>query len=166
MTAAGAWTFSTSVALPAGTVNAAAIANAACLQVLSVEFNPTEAGATNDFVSFTAIDVATGDASFSATEGNEDQFRVPVAVTAHNLSVQVDVAPGAGNDDWKVTLRDDAGNSTLTCAIDEAATTCTDVANVPTITAESLLNMLVDSSGGAADPTAAAVMRISLCLGQ
>lgn len=166
VTAAGAWTFSTSVVLPAGAVDTAALANTVCLQIFSVEFDPTEAGATNDFASLVAIDVATGDASFSATEGNEDQLRVPVGVVAHNLSVQVGAAPGAGNDAWVVTLRDDAASTTLTCTIDEAATTCTDVTNAPAIAAGSLVNLLVTSAGPDADPSATTVMRISFCFGQ
>ena len=149
-----------------GAIVAADLADTLCLQVFSVTFNPTEAGATNDFVALTSIDVATGDARFSATEGDQDDFRVPVAVTADNLAVVVDVAPGAGNDDWKVTLRDDGASSTLTCTIDEGATTCADAVAPVAVAALSRLNVLVDSSGGGADPTAAAEMTISFCLGQ
>ena len=127
--------------------------------IFGMEYNPTEAGATNDFVNIL-------DSTFGTTEANDDSLRVPVAVIAHNLAVEVDVAPGAGNDDWKVTLRDDAAGTTLTCAIDETATTCVDTANAPSVAALSNLAVLVDSSGGASDPDAAALLTISFCMGQ
>ena len=164
------------VAMPAGAVDsaevldgelvAADLADTLCLQVISVTFNPTEAGATNDLVSLHSIDVANGDARFSATENDQDDFRVPVAVTLDSLAVIVDVAPGAGNDDWKVTLRDDGASTALTCSVDEGATTCADAVAPVAVAALSRLNVLVDSSGGGADPTAAAEMTISFCLGQ
>ncbi len=159
----------TDLVLPAQSVNGSEILNntvtavqtsdTLCLQVVSVEINPTEASATNDFINLV-------DNSFSTTEGDENMFRMPVAGIAHNLSVLVDVAPGAGNDDWKITLRDDVASSTLTCTIDETATVCVDTANAPTLAITSLLAILVDSSGGDADPTAAAAITISFCLGQ
>lgn len=141
------------------TITATQTSNTLCLQVISVEINPTEASATNDYINLV-------DNGFSSTEGDEDMFRVPVAVIAHNLSVLVDVAPGAGNDPWAVTLRDDGADSSLTCTIDEGATTCTDTSNAPSIAITSLLNILIDSTGGDADPTAAAVINVSFCLGQ
>ena len=147
------------------TITATQIADSACTGMHSITFNPTEAGATNDLVSLSAIDLATGDASFSATEGDEDQWMVSLASVANSLRVDVDAAPGVGNDDWKVTLRAAGGSTALTCAIDEAATTCTDVANTPTLAVGNRLAFLVDSSGGGADPDAAGEMTISFCTG-
>jgi len=149
-----------------GAVVADGIADTTCLQIISVAFDPSEPQATVDYVSIGAIDVATGNASFSVTEANEDQFRVPVAALAHNLSVVVDVDPGNGGaDNWAITLRDDAGGTALTCTI-AGGTTCTDVANNPAILAGSKLDVLVTSAGGASDPELAAEMIISFCLGQ
>jgi len=141
------------------TVTAVQTSDTLCLQVVAVEVNPTEAGATNDFINLV-------DNSFSTTEADEDSFRVPVAAIAHNLAVEVDVAPGVGNDDWKITLQDDTSATALTCNIDEAATTCADSANSPTVAALSNIDILVDSSGGGADPDAAALITVSFCLGQ
>ena len=142
-----------------GTIVAADLADTLCLQFVTVEINPTEAGATDDFINLV-------DNTFSTTETDEDMFLVSTAVKIDNLRVEVDVAPGAGNDDWKVTVRDDAASSTLTCAIDETATNCNDAVGAATVAANSKLDILVDSSGGAADPTAAAVMTISFCITQ
>jgi len=154
------------VTYPPGSVGPSDIFDGYCAQVVSVSFNPTEAGATNDFVSLSAVDIVTGDASFSATETGEDQFMVPVAMIVHSLRVLVDVAPGAGVDDWKVTIRDDGVSTTVTCNIDETATSCTHVATTPAVAAQSKLDVLVDSSGAGADPAAAAEMIIAFCLTQ
>lgn len=135
-----------------------------CVNVQATEHNPTEAGATNDFVSILLEGL--GGSAFSSTETDNDQFMVPVAMVARSLRVEVNVAPGAGNDDWKVTLRDDAASTTLTCNIDETATSCSDTSNAPSIAAGSKLDILVDSSGPGADPTVAATMNIAFCLGQ
>lgn len=151
--------------VPADSVGAAEIGDSVCTSVVSVSYNPTEAGATDDFVSLIAIDTATGDASFSATETNEDQFIAPVALRAANLRADVATAPGAGNDDWSITLREDGASEILTCLISEAGTSCTDTTNIATIAAGADLDLLVTSStGGGADPTASAEMRISFCL--
>lgn len=146
-------------------INGSEINDGTCDSVHSVVFNPTEAGATDDFVSLNEIDIATGEASFSATEDNENEFIVPLNMVANNLRVDVDVAPGAGNDDWRITLRDDTSSTALTCDISETATNCTDSSNQPAITGGSHINWLVNSDvGGGTDPTAAAEMVISFCL--
>ncbi len=141
------------------TVTAVQTSNTLCLQIVSVEINPTEASATNDFINLV-------DNTFSTTETNENMFRVPVAAIVHNLAVLVDTAPGNGNDDWKITVRDDVADSTLTCTIDESATTCVDASNAPAVVALSKLAILVDSSGGDNDPDAAGAITVSFCLGQ
>jgi hypothetical protein len=129
-----------------------------CQQVLTVAGNPTEAQATPDFCSF-------NDGACSTTEANEDDFFTPTGVdyVASNLACVVDVAPAAG-DDWTMTLRDDGANTTLTCQISDTATTCTDIANTPTITAGSKLNLDIESDDGASDPAAAALMECQLCI--
>jgi len=147
-----------------GEIGDSEIADTVCTQMVTVFYNPTEASATDDYVSLSAVDVATGAASFSVTETDEDQYRTVTELTAHNLSVLVDVAPGALNDPWAVTLRDDGGSTVLTCTIDEAETTCADVIDAPVIAAGSKLDVLVSSAGVDADPAFAAEMIISFCL--
>lgn len=141
-----------------GDTGAAPVAKTGCLTVLAASINPTEAGATDDFVNLL-------DNTISTTEANENQFTVPLAMVAHSLKATVDVAPGAGNDPWAITLRDDVASTTLTCTIDETAVTCADTTNRPAIAAGSRLAILVSSAGGDADPTAAARLDISFCLG-
>jgi len=150
-----------------GTVASTEIADAACIQSFALTFNPTEAIGTTDYVAITAIDVATGDASFSATETAEDNFITSFTRVANSLAVVVDVAPdnGAGSQSWAVLLRDDAGGTSLTCTITEAQTTCTDVANRPTVASGSRLNFRVVSTDGTNAPVATAEMTISFCLG-
>lgn len=133
------------------------IVNNDCTSVISVEVNPTEAGATVDFINLV-------DNTFSATETDEDMFQVPVNVAARSMYVEVDAAPGVGNDDWKIALRDDGANSALTCAIDESSTSCI-AAGFANIAAGSKLNIAVDSSGPDADPATAASLNVSFCLG-
>jgi hypothetical protein len=132
--------------------------NTNCTSVVAGEFDPTETGATDDYLNLV-------ENLFSATETDEDMFMVPIAMTARNLRAEVNVAPGAGNDPWTITLRDDAAGTTLTCQIDELSTNCSDTTNAPSIAAGSKLTIQVTSSGGDADPTAAAAMTVSFCLG-
>lgn len=134
--------------------------NTNCTSVVAGEFDPTELGATDDYLNLV-------DNTFSATETNEDMFMVPVAMTARNLRAEVGVAPGAGNDRWTITLRDDAASTTLTCQIDETSTDCSDITNAPSIAAGSKLAIQVTSNaeGAPADPTAASAMTVSFCLG-
>ena len=158
----------TSAMIGADVIVAGDVSDSLCLQEYTVEFNPTEAGATNDYAALLSGQGFDGNLVSivrSNTEGEVDTYKTSVANTFHTLAVTVDIAPGAGNDAWIVTLRDDAGNTALTCTIDEAATSCTSAGPV-SVGAGSLMNILVDSSGGAADPTAAAVMRVTLCRGQ
>ncbi len=150
---------------PDDSIGAAEIGDDVCTSVIAVSYNPTEAGGTDDYVSLIAVDTGTGDASFGTTESAEDQFIVPVAMRAANLRVDTATAPGVGNDDWRITLREAAGAEILTCDIAEAGTSCTDVANIATLAAGAAINFQVTSStGGGADPTASAEMRISFCL--
>ena len=149
-----------------GTLVAADLADTLCLQIFSVEFNPTEASATDDYASLVGINVATGLALFGATETSVDQFLVPVGVNIDNLRVDVATAPGAGNDPWTITIRDDAASTTLTCTVDETATTCNDAVAPVVVAANSRLDVLVSSAGGDADPTATALITVSFCITQ
>lgn len=137
--------------------------NALCDSVQSMSINPTEAGGTNDFVNVLDNTVGTTDAA-------EDDFFVPTDMTISSLYVDVDAAPGAGVDDWKITVNDDGATTVVTCNIDELETNCNSGPVGATgalsalIAAGSDMTVLVDSSGGAADPAAVAQMRISFCL--
>lgn len=141
-----------------GDTGAVPVAKTGCLTVLAASINPTEASATNDFVNLL-------DNTISTTEANENLFTVPIAMVAHSLKATVDVAPGAGNDPWAITVRDDVASSTITCTIDEAAVTCDSGALRANIAAGSRLAVLVSSAGGDSDPDAAARLDISFCLG-
>lgn len=152
------------VVLPADAIGGPEIDDGVCMSVKAVSYNPTEAGATDDYVSLASVDTATGDASFSATENNEDQFILPLAMKANNLRVDVATAPGAGNDAWTITLREDGASTTLTCTIDETATNCSDSSNQEAVAAGADIDFLVTSSGAASDPDASAEMRIAFCL--
>lgn len=131
-----------------------------CTSVVAGELDPTEDGATDDYLNLV-------ENTASATEANEDMFMVPVAMTAGNLLVKVDVAPGAEKDRWTITLRDDGASTTLTCQIDETATECSDITHALSIAAGSKLTIQVTSNaeGAADDPTAASAMTVSFCLG-
>lgn len=141
-----------------GDTDALPVAKTGCFTVLAASINPTEASATNDFVNLL-------DNTISTTEANENLFTVPLDMVAHSLKATIDVAPGAGNDPWAITVRDDAADSTLTCTIDETAVTCADTTHRAAIVAGSKLAILVSSAGGDSDPTAAARLDISFCLG-
>lgn len=154
------------VILPADSIASDEIADTTCDDIIALALDPSEAGATDDYVSLIQIGIVSGVSEFGTTEANVDQYVTPpVSLVAHSLRASVDVAPGVGNDDWRITLRDDGASTALTCDISEAGTSCTDVANAPTIAASSALTVLVHSDiGGGADPTAAGEILISFCL--
>ena len=131
-----------------------------CQAVVSFEFNPTEAGATDDYVNLV-------DGGSSATIADEDAYVTPSLVLhASHLFASVDVAPTA-DDTWQFTLVDDGVSTILTCDITGATdTTCenTDYGSVARIEKNSKLTVLVDSSTGLADPAIAAVAQVSFCL--
>ncbi len=139
-------------------VNAGAITDTTCMMVIAEALNPTEAGATDDFLNLT-------DGTFSATETDEDEFTISAAMVASTLRVDIATAPGVGNDDWSIFVNDDGVATALTCVISEANTSCTDASNTPTIAAGSDITVLIDSAvGGGADPTGTLEMRIAFCL--
>lgn len=142
------------------TIAATDLSDSLCLQVVVVEINPTEVGATDDYINLV-------DNSFSTTETDENMFMAPIALKIDNLRAEIDVAPGVGNDQWAITIRDDVASTTLTCTIDETATSCIDSVSAVSIAAGSKLAILVDSEeGGGADPAAAAVLTVSFCITQ
>ena len=131
-----------------------------CVNMVTAFFDPTEAGATDDYLRLT------GDGSSNTTsELLVDQYIVPVAAHASGLRAVIDAAPGAGNDEWTVTLRDDASSTALTCTIDETATGCTDTSNISSLAAGSKLTVLVSSTTNVdTDPDAAGEVVVSFCL--
>ena len=130
-----------------------------CGTLLYASVDPTEASATDDFMSM-------WDHAGSTTEGNEDEFLANAhLLTFHSLSCVVATAPGAGQDPWIVTIRDDGGDTAVTCTIDEAATTCDDSANSAAVAAGSAVNFDISSAGGDADPTANALITCTVCMG-
>jgi len=143
-----------------GGVAAAGILDSVCSQVESFNFNPDE-------TQVTYIDIT--DSSQAAAEGTEDNFVIPHTTTLNlaELYCYVDVAPGVGNDDWKMTLRNGAmgglADSVVTCAIDEAAVTCNDGTNVEAMTDFEAVTLKVDPTGPGANPAAAATMWCSFC---
>ncbi len=150
----------TDLVLPANGVNASELNGAdVCGILFHAAVNPTEASATDDFMSMF-------DHGGSTTEGNEDEFIANDALlTFHSLRCDVATAPGAGNDPWAVTIRDDGGDTTVTCTIDETATSCADSTNSAVVAAGSLVNFDISSAGGDADPTANALITCSVCMG-
>jgi hypothetical protein len=128
-----------------------------CSQIVSGFLNPTEAGATDDFLNL--VDNTRG-----AADADEDEFVVPVAMVAHSLKVSDVTDPGGAGDTWDITVMDDGVATALTCTVANTETACSDVANTPTIAADSDMTVLVDSGNGASDPDASANMRISFCL--
>ncbi len=151
----------TDLVIPANGVDASELNGAnVCGAMFHASVNPTEAGATDDFMSLQ-------DHSGSTTEGDEDDFFANSALlTFHSLRCDVATAPGAGNDDWRIVMRDDGADTTVTCDIAETATGCEDTANSTAVAPGSNLNFDINSDiGGGADPTAAALITCSVCMG-
>ena len=133
-----------------------------CDQQEYAAVDPTEADATDDFLDLE-------DHAGSTTEANEDNYLVGIARTANRIRCVVDVAPGAGNDDWKMTLRSGVAGAlsatTLTCNIDEVATSCDATVSGVTVGPDEVVTVDIDSSGPGANPAAAALMTCSICFG-
>lgn len=126
--------------------------------ILYASVNPTEAQGTDDFMSM-------NDHAGSTVEGNEDDYVIaPGAVTFHSLYCKIDVAPGAG-DEWRIVVRDDGGDTAVTCDISDSATSCSDLTNTAAAAVGSLCNFDITSSTGATDPEAAALITCSVRIG-
>ena len=126
--------------------------------VVTATIDPTEAGATDDFINLV-------DGTFGTTEASDDEYLVPQPLKAWGLFVEVDVAPTV-DDEWTIILRDDAADSVVSCVITgAAATTCgSGEFTVAEIAQGSRLAVQIDSSTGTADPAAAAEISVSFCL--
>ncbi len=154
----------TDLVLPANSVNASELNGAdVCGGLFWAQVNPTEASATDDFLSMF-------DHGGSTTEGNEDLFLANDALlTFHSMRCDIDVAPGVGNDTIRVLMRDDGGDTAVVCDIDETATSCTSGALSAAVAAGSLLNFDVstdlagDGDGDIVDT--AALITCSVCMG-
>lgn len=149
------------VVLPNDSIGSAEIlGTSVCGAFFWAQGDPTEAGATPDFLSF-------WDHGMSTTEGNEDLMQAnAVLLNFHSMSCVVDVAPGAG-DDWLVSLREAGGaptSGTVTCRIDDTNTSCAS-ADTATVAVGALINLDVESDTGATDPTAAALLTCTICAG-
>ena len=129
-----------------------------CPNVVAVALDPTTADPTQ-FVNL--IDSTSG-----TTEADDDAYIAPVDIIAHSLRVLSPTAPGAGKDPWTVVLRDDAANTSLTCIIDEANTSCTDMTDIVSIAAGSKLAVSVSAAGSDAAPTDTTELAISFCTNQ
>jgi len=133
-----------------------------CTSIVTGELDPTEVAGTN-YLNLV-------DNTVDADETAADMFMVPVAMTAGNLLVKVDTAPGDNKGYWTITFRA-AGAPTdpaMTCQITGTDTQCTDATNAPSIAAGSKLDIQVTSTQAGdplADPTAALEMTVSFCLG-
>lgn len=147
--------------LPSDSIGAGELdSESVCGTLLYSSVDPTELGATNDFMSF-------WDHGGSTTEANEDEFLANDALlTFHSLRCDVDVAPGVGVDAWSIVVRDDGAGTAVTCVIDESATSCTDGSNSAAVAAGSAVNLYVNSNvGGGADPANAALLTCTVCMG-
>jgi hypothetical protein len=83
----------------------------------------------------------------SATEDLVETLAPARAFSARNLAVQMASAPGGGNS-ATVTLRANGADTSLSCTIAGAATSCTNVADSPSIAAGATLSLEVTSSLG------------------
>ena len=86
-----------------------------------------------------------GGAALSSTEASVKNS-IPVSASAVNLAVSLSAAPGAGNT-LVVTLRDNGANATLTCEIDDTATTCSNNSNLDLLAAGDLISYSVVTTG-------------------
>lgn len=87
-----------------------------------------------------------------ATSGNPDQFwPAPVAATVNDLSARVATAPGSGNS-WTVTLRKNGANTSLSCVISGAGTSCSGSSAVTVVAGDRLGVQFTE--GGSASGTA------------
>ncbi len=147
------------IVLPDDSIGAAELNGAnVCGALFHAQVDPTEAGATDDFMSM-------WDHGGSTTEGNEDLFMANDALlTFHSLACVTATAPGAG-DDWVITMRDDGADTAVLCVIDDTNTSCTSTTLSAAVAAGSLLNFDISSDAGASDPTASALITCSVCMG-
>jgi len=128
-----------------------------CTHFVAGFLNPTEAGATDDYLNLVDNTVGTTDAA-------EDDFIVAQNAKAIRLFVGGVTDPGAAGDIWKITVVENGTPTALTCSIGNGQTTCADITNEVAIPIFSELTVLVDSSTGSTDPDASGEMKIAFCL--
>lgn len=121
---------------------------------ISILMNPTEAGATDDYVNWQ-------DGTFGTSEGADDHWTAPAEMRVHSLSAKFATAPGSG-DTWTVSVVDDA-TAVLTCTVSGTATECINN-DTRTIAKGSGMTFLITSDAGATDPTASAEVELRTCL--
>lgn len=92
------------------------------------------------------------DGTVSATEGDVDQA-MPVAGTLSDLRVRLDTAPGAGKS-YAFTVRKNGADTSVTCTVSEAATSCSDTTNTAIFFSGDLISIESVPTG---TPTAAAM---------
>lgn len=85
----------------------------------------------------------------NATESNIDQYITPVSGTAQNLDCTVATAPGVG-ESWTFTLRENAGDTSLTCQISGTSTTCEDDVNTDAIADSARIDVFADEASNSA----------------
>ena len=88
--------------------------------------------------------------TFQTSESNCSAWRVPFACVLRNLYIDVQTAPAAGKS-WTATLRDDAADTALTCAIVDANTSANDTTNSATVAAGSVITLKVVAAGTPTD---------------
>lgn len=139
-----------------GSVGAAEMSDTLCLDIHSVEINPTETGNNIDYINLV------GDNTFSTIEENEDQFMVPINVMANSLIATTNVAPTSGS--WIVTLRVNSMDTALTCTISAGATSCGAAGITAMVAAGSKLDIKVTTS--MSSPAATSALNVAFCFGQ
>ncbi len=133
-----------------------------CSDVIAGYLDPAEAQGTHDALNL-VDNVDTQNASFATALSASDEFVVPVSILARNLRVDVDAAPGAG-DDWTIELYEDGSITNLSCQISDTNTSCTDTTSDEAVAAGADLVIGVFSDDGATAPDAASDLRVSFCL--
>jgi hypothetical protein len=145
-----------SLELASDSVQSTDMDDSICSTVVAVFIDPTEAGATDDYINLI-------DSTFNTSDAAEDEFTVSVAMYANHLRVSDVTDPGAAGDIWQITVMDDGAKTALTCDIGNGETSCTDTGEV-SVGAGSDMTVMVDSGTGSTDPAASGNMRVTFCL--
>jgi hypothetical protein len=81
----------------------------------------------------------------------QTNIQIPLSAgTVSKLQVKTTTAPGSGNS-WFVTVNKNGASSGITCTINGAATTCSDLVHTSTFVAGDLFSIVVDPDS---NPTA------------
>lgn len=113
---------------------------------------PVSAGGnTLPSVSATNYGYVSGNLNFWNTTDNAIRNVIPVAGDQKTLYVEVGTAPGAGKS-WVFTLVKNGVDTSSTCTIADAATSCSDLVNTTALTAGNTLSVKSVPSGTPASP--------------